>query len=221
LEADNYINEQFDVKHDMDVLIENDFPKIRCRLRKILFDENNKEEPILCPEKRFSVEVYNVILDQTISSIKKTFSTNCLYKDLNFLSPNNFEDLQKQNLPPNAKKLYEFLCKFDSDISYDQLRAELHSFIKNWNVLKKSLPESFDMPLNENEIEIEENNEENNTVKLECKSCKNCVVCCYNVLIKYNLYSNAYHCLAMAYQYLLTLPCTQVPKYTVSSFILF
>jgi len=25
--------------------------------------------------------------------------------------------------------------------------------------------------------EIEENNEKNNTVKLECKSCKNCVVC--------------------------------------------
>jgi len=69
-------------------------------------------------------------------------------------------------------------------ICYDQLRAELHSFITNWNGLKKSLPESFDMQLNE----IEENNEKNNTVKLECKSCKNCVLCCYNVLIKYNLY---------------------------------
>jgi hypothetical protein len=66
------------------------------------------------------------------------------------------------------------------------------------------------MQLNESESENEENNEENNTVKLECKSCNNCVVCCYNVLIKYNLYSDAYHCLTMAYQYLLTLPCTQV-----------
>lgn len=36
------------------------------------------------------------------------------------------------------------------------------------------------MELNEseNENEIEENNEKNNTVKLECKLCKNCVVCC-------------------------------------------
>jgi len=185
LEADNfinYINEQFDKKHDMDVFIEKDFPKIRCRLRKKLFDENNKDEPILCLEKKYSVEVYNVILDQTISSIEKKFSTNkLLYEDLNFLSPNNFEGLQKQNIPLKAlKKLYEVLCKFDSDISYDQLRAEYHSFIKNWNGLKKSLPESFEMQLHEseseNEIEIEENNEKNNTVKLECKSCKNCVV---------------------------------------------
>lgn len=33
---------------------------------------------------------------------------------------------------------------------------------------------------------------------------------CYNALIKYNLYSNAYPTLAIAYQYLLTLPVTQV-----------
>jgi len=43
-----------------------------------------------------------------------------------------------------------------------------------------------------------------------CKSCMNCSVCCYNVLLKYNLYSNAYSNLALAYKYLLTLPCTQV-----------
>jgi hypothetical protein len=128
-----------------------------------------------------------------------------LHGDLNFLSLNNFEDLQKQNIPPNAlKKLYKVLCKFDSDISYDQLRAEFHSFIKNWNGLKKSLPESFEIQLNESENE----NEENNTVQLECKSCNNCMVCCYNVLIKYNLYSDAYRCLTMANQYLLTLSCT-------------
>lgn len=70
----------------------------------------------------------------------------------------------------------------------------------------------------ENKIEIEENNEKKNTCKLERKSCKNCVVCCYNVLIKYNLYSNAYHYLTMAYQYLLTLPCTQVSIHTVGMF---
>jgi len=54
--------------------------------------------------------------------------------------------------------LYEVLCKIDSDIRYDQLRVEFHNFIKSWNGLKKSLPESFEMQLNksesENEIEI-------------------------------------------------------------------
>lgn len=73
------------------------------------------------PGKKYSVEVNNVILDQTISSIEKKFSTNkSLYENLNFLLPNNFEYLLKQNIPPNVlKKLYEVLCKFDSDISYD------------------------------------------------------------------------------------------------------
>ncbi|CAI6355382.1 unnamed protein product [Macrosiphum euphorbiae] len=43
-----------------------------------------------------------------------------------------------------------------------------------------------------------------------CKSCMNCSVCYYNVLLKYNLYSNAYSNLALPYKYLLTLPCTLV-----------
>lgn len=42
------------------------------------------------------------------------------------------------------------------------------------------------------------------------KSCKNCVICCYNVLVKYNLFANAYQTLTIAYQYILTLPVTQV-----------
>jgi hypothetical protein len=42
------------------------------------------------------------------------------------------------------------------------------------------------------------------------KSCKNCVICCYNVLVKYNLFANAYPTLTIAYQYILTLPVTQV-----------
>lgn len=53
----NYVNEQFDEKHDMDIFIEKDFPKIRCRLHKKLFNENNKDEPILCPEKNIVLKL--------------------------------------------------------------------------------------------------------------------------------------------------------------------
>jgi hypothetical protein len=42
------------------------------------------------------------------------------------------------------------------------------------------------------------------------KSYKNCVICCYIVLVKYNLFANAYPTLTIAYQYILTLPVTQV-----------
>lgn len=56
-----------------------------------------------------------------------------------------------------------------------------------------------------------EDNEDSNSYKIkQCKSCQNCPVCCYKALIKYSLFSNTYPTLSLAYQFLLTLPVTQV-----------
>lgn len=41
-------------------------------------------------------------------------------------------------------------------------------------------------------------------------TCKCCSICCYRLLVKYNLFSSAYSLLTLAYKYLLTLPVTQV-----------
>lgn len=41
-------------------------------------------------------------------------------------------------------------------------------------------------------------------------SCRDCVFCCYVAILKYNLYQEAYSVLATVYQYILTLPITQV-----------
>ena len=43
-----------------------------------------------------------------------------------------------------------------------------------------------------------------------CKRCRNCVVCVYFTLDNYNLFSNAYRNIGLAYKYLLTLSTTQV-----------
>ncbi|KAF0683195.1 Dimer Tnp hAT domain-containing protein, partial [Aphis craccivora] len=43
-----------------------------------------------------------------------------------------------------------------------------------------------------------------------CRSCQNCPLCCYKALIKYSLFSNSYPTLMLAYQFLLTLPVTQI-----------
>lgn len=183
-DAHNFIsnvNKKFD-KHNTVIFVEKEFPKIRSRHRKKLFGEKTKDEPIISPEKKFMVEVYNVILDQTIFSIENKFlRNNLLYKDLNFLSPKNFEDLQNIDLPPNAlKNIHEIIHKFDSDISYDRLRAEFHSFCKNWKVLRQSLPETFEVQGDESDVDYDPKDGNEITVnKLECKSCKNCVVCCF------------------------------------------
>jgi hypothetical protein len=46
--------------------------------------------------------------------------------------------------------------------------------------------------------------------KFMCNSCRNYTLCCYKLLINYNLYSNAYQVLTVAYKPLLCIPVTQV-----------
>lgn len=69
---------------------------------------------------------------------------------------------------------------------------------RNWNELKKSVPESYEVATYD---EIQDEVIENKTLhKSHCILCMDCSICCYLVLQKYNLYSNAYSHLTMAYK---------------------
>lgn len=59
------------------------------------------------------------------------------------------------------------------------------------------------------ELESDEDDIEK-TSQVKCKSCRDCVMCCYKLLIRYNLYSNAYQMLTISYKYLLCLPVVKV-----------
>lgn len=72
--TDNFI-EQLNSKFedcDVDVFIEKKFPEVRSRYKKKMYDEKSSDTPILNAEKKFEVQVYNVILDNTISSMGKS-----------------------------------------------------------------------------------------------------------------------------------------------------
>ena len=43
-----------------------------------------------------------------------------------------------------------------------------------------------------------------------CSSCKNCAICVHLILSQYNLLTDAYHVIGLAYKFLLTLSITQV-----------
>src|SRR4029434_8211849 len=43
-----------------------------------------------------------------------------------------------------------------------------------------------------------------------CSSCKKCAICVQLILSQYNLLTDAYHVIGLAYKFLLTLPITQV-----------
>ncbi|KAL4118971.1 hypothetical protein QTP88_011849 [Uroleucon formosanum] len=109
---------------DVDVFIEKKFPEVRSRYKKKMFNEKSSDTPILNVEKKFEVQVYNVILDNTISSMEKKFTSNkMLYTDLSCLSPNNFGDISNEKLPSNALvELCKVLKYFDNFITTEKLR---------------------------------------------------------------------------------------------------
>lgn len=93
------------------------------------------------------------------------------------------------------------LSKFDSDASAENLQCELSSFALQRERLKMS-------PLDEYEVKTMENESEDEQVEIQCKkcsSCKECLLCCYQILRRFNQISNAYNLLGLAYQFLLTL----------------
>ncbi|XP_025207424.1 uncharacterized protein LOC112603181 [Melanaphis sacchari] len=168
------------------------------------------------PITKFEIEVHNRILDIVVESINKRFIKHRkLYNDLSCLSPSYFSYIIQNGLPDQAlTTLCDKLKSLNSNITYNGLKDELIHFAKNWDKLKKSLAESFATSYSleltqdeEDDIESKINHESQN---MTCKSCKNCVVCCYNILQKYNLYCDAYANLFLAYKYVLTLPSTQV-----------
>ena len=53
-------------------------------------------------------------------------------------------------------------------------------------------------------------NDESKIVNKICQTYKNCAVCCYRILGRYNLLTDAHHIIGLEYKFLLTLSVTQV-----------
>lgn len=132
-EADKFITiieEIFEDKLNMDIVIEKEYPKIRCRYRKKMADEMTLDQSILDAEEKFTVEVHNIIFDKTISCMEERFSSNKkLYCDIVCLSQNNFKDFHDKELPSNILlKLSKVLKKFDVNLAHAKLLNELLNF---------------------------------------------------------------------------------------------
>lgn len=213
INANNKLESFIDeIEEELDITIETELPKLRLRKKKKAFEELTEDDPIVDPFKKFTVEIYNNVMDKVVESMEKRFiKNNQIYMDLACLSPIHFYDFNN-GLPPNSLSALAIKLKtFNKDITLDSLQSELLHFASSWNKLKISLPESYI----DNDISEDDENQDDdlNIFKKSCnekKLCKNCAVCCFNVLMKYKLYSDAYQQLTLAYKYLLTLPSTQV-----------
>lgn len=124
-----------------------------------------------------------------------------LMNDIGLLNPIRFDDINQNGLPLNACNLLtEYISRFDECISTPKLRLELQNLASNWNGLKNAFSNAFD---------IYERSEEGDT-KTFCKSCKACTNCVFFYLTEYNLISETYPALSIAYKFILTLSFTQV-----------
>lgn len=132
-----------------------------------------------------------------------------LFADLAWLDPRNFQQIRATSLHSQTlQDLSKCLIKFDSTATVDNLQSELKCLAGQRDRLKSSHLDEYKTRTVE-EVSIGQE-KETDIVHKSCASCKNCPLCCYEILKQFNMLSGAYHLLGLAYKFLLTLSLTQV-----------
>lgn len=137
--------------------------------------DNLDDDPIKVAEKKFTVEVHNYVMDTVIKSMTSRFSNNDeLLTDLALLSPLQFL-AHKKKLPHQAfKTLSKNILKFTNyeteDEVYNHIHEELISFSNNWEFLKMSIADEYEI-MNW-EIENDEDDLEVDSEKISQVMCK-------------------------------------------------
>lgn len=160
-------------------------------------------------------KVHNVILDTVIGSISRRFEKNGkLYSELCLLDPRSFPEIQSKGLHTSQlEELSKQLTRYDSSATTNALKGELESLASHWDRLKMSVLEEYVVRTStedEDEHGQDQYEGEWEVMAKACAACRNCLVCCYHILSRYNLLTDAYHIIGLAYKFLLTLSVTQV-----------
>ena len=219
-----FIDESKDFKSDVD--IQTEFPKRRLSRKKAMSGEKSNDERNLNEKKRFEIETFKVIVNQTSVSIEERFSKNeNVFMSISCFDPHRFADILREGVPLSSLETVARMSGLDSD----SVKSELLSFAKNFRRLNMSFSSELNMCMGDNEdsssaeeeVNQETADEENagqhlpstnlcTEAQLTRRKCEGCIPCCFKVLYTYNLHSSAYSNLYIAYKTILTLSCTQV-----------
>lgn len=199
--------EQQDEETDMEV--EAALPQKRRKKKKAMPGEMSQDDTIIDAERAYEVKVHNQIVDTAIEAIHQRFLTHgTLYADLSFLDPKN-SLIRNHALPKSAlEDLSKCLVKFDDRATVDNLQYELKSLAGQWDKLKESPLDEYVTRTVEDGPDGKE--EDMEIINKSCASCKDCPLCCYQILQRFNMLTDAYPLLGLAYKFLLTLSITQV-----------
>jgi hypothetical protein len=218
--ANNFViwaNGKLQDLEDFELEVQSALPEKRIRRKKIMPGEFAQDEVISDPTTAYRIQIHNVILDRITESMNSRFlAGKTLYADLACLDPKNFSDITIQGLHSTAlEELSIRLIKFDERATAKNLRCELKSLALHWEKLKTSILDDYSIEIEETESKQDETNKEfedidMNVISKSCSACKNCAICCYQILGRYNLLTDAYNVIGLGYKFLLTLSFTQV-----------
>lgn len=111
------------------------------------------------------------------------------------LSPHSFNEIKTSGVPVDSMNtLSQRLLPYYSMATTERLSEELYNFAVNWDMFKLTMDQFY---MN-NMLYYEDGNTDGQDAEVlpkpvsVCKSCQNCVVCCYQTIIKYNMYQGAY-----------------------------
>lgn len=175
-----------------------------------------RDEPVLDVERNYNIEVHNVILYTITDIIHCRFAASAvLCSDFACMDLRNFPEIRDKGLPKTAlEELSKCLAKFDERATIPTLQAELTSRANQLETLKIAPLSGYKVrrvtELSEEGVHTEDPEECLELENIRCSSCKNFPICCYHILYHFNLLTDAYHIIGIAYKFLLTLSVTQV-----------
>ncbi|XP_046884338.1 uncharacterized protein LOC124473114 isoform X1 [Hypomesus transpacificus] len=207
----HWANEKLEEQDDLDLEVEAALPQKRLKKKKVLPGEMAQDESLSDSEKAYEVNVHHQILDTAVEAMHHRFLTHgTLYADLSLLHPKNFPLIQTSGgaLPVSAlQELSKCLVVYDSRATVTDLQIELRNLAQQWDRLVQSQLDNYATKAVEEESDGQEEME---IISKTCVSCKECPLCCYKILLRFNMLTHAYPLLGLAYKFLLTLSITQV-----------
>lgn len=207
-----------ELKNKIDVYVEEVIPVGRIRRIKRRDGELASDEPFMDELEKYRVNQFLVLCDTTYQSLCERFSgeNNDLIEEMSFFHPDSF---------PNLAKLKNLEFKFLSrvlKIDSAELVKELKHFANNFRSFSTVIDfGEMNFIDDEDESDVEEDNRSDDSSDEEdlkktskkCKTshpCNKCLACCFAILCKLNLHISTYTNLHRAYEYFMTLPCTEV-----------
>ena len=175
------------------------------------------------PLGTYRVDVFNRVMDTCVSSFNTRFNPESqdMLQDLALHDPHSFHAIEKDGLPINAlSKLTSSIKQIYPEITQSALQEELVALAQHWHVIKLGRLEEYrqyqpcieELSSDEDDEESERNmsfvGEIGTSDHLE--NCRNCGGCVYLLLNEYNMLTNAFQSIGLAYRYMLTLSVTQV-----------